>query len=59
MPSLDATFDDVDLMCEAVRTWDLEFQPLAAGPNGSGLGRIVQSEARADLRQRRPMSRRS
>jgi AraC family ethanolamine operon transcriptional activator len=45
VPALDATFDDVDLMCEAVRTWDIEFQPLAAGPNGSGLGRIVQSEA--------------
>jgi AraC-like DNA-binding protein len=43
--TLDATFDDVELMCESVRSWNLEFQPLSIGRSGLGVGRVVQSEA--------------
>jgi AraC family transcriptional regulator, ethanolamine operon transcriptional activator len=40
---LDVSFIDIDQMCEAVKTWDLEFRPLRLPPVGDSVGRISQS----------------
>jgi AraC family transcriptional regulator, ethanolamine operon transcriptional activator len=40
---LDVSFSDIDQMCEAVKTWDLEFRPLRLPPVGESVGRISQS----------------
>lgn len=45
MLTLDTTFHDVDLMCESVRAWNLDFQPLSKGGEALDLGRVVQSDA--------------
>ena len=45
MHALDATFDNVESMCESVRAWNLDFQPLSTGPSILDVGRVVQSEA--------------
>jgi len=39
---LEATFSDVDEMCAAVRSWNLDFRPLYAPVECSGVGRIIQ-----------------
>lgn len=44
MRTLDATFDNVESMCESVRAWNLEFQPLLIGRGILDVGRVVQSE---------------
>jgi len=43
--TLDATFDNVESMCESVRAWNLHFQPLSTGRGILDVGRVVQSEA--------------
>lgn len=39
---LRAEFSDVEQMCEAVRSWDLDFQPLAAPQSPGRIGAITQ-----------------
>jgi AraC-like DNA-binding protein len=38
-----AEFPDVEQMCDAVRSWDLDFRPLAAAPAPAAVGAIVQA----------------
>ena len=40
---LHADFTDVDVMCAAVRGWDLDFQPLGHASGEQSVGQIVQS----------------
>jgi AraC family ethanolamine operon transcriptional activator len=47
--TLDATFDNVEAMCESVRAWSLDFQPLSTGRGILDVGRVVQSEAAGAL----------
>lgn len=49
MLRLDATFDEIDLMCESVRAWNLDFRPLANGGTSPRIGRLVQLEAGGSL----------
>ncbi len=39
----DVSFIYIDQMCEAVKTWGLEFRPLRLPPVGDSMGRISQS----------------
>lgn len=39
---LSAEFTDVEQMCEAIRTWDLDFRPLAMPTRPSRIGSITQ-----------------
>ena len=43
MQLLDVLFADIDQMCQAARSWDLEFRPLELPPPGESVGRICQS----------------
>ena len=49
MRTLDATFDNVESMCESVRAWNLDFQPLSTERGILDVGRVVQSEAAGAL----------
>jgi len=42
---LRADFTDVDAMCAAVRSWDLDFEPLSPSPQQGQIGHIAQSAA--------------
>ena len=40
---VDASFGEVDLFCEAVKSWDLDFSPLRRAMAGGPVARIAQS----------------
>ena len=42
---LDVDFADVEHMCEAVKSWNLDFRPLRLPHNNNGAGRIIQARS--------------
>ena len=49
MRTVDATFDDIDQMCDSVRAWNLDFRPLSSGKSAPHIARLVQLEAGGSL----------
>lgn len=40
---LEAEFSDIDQLCANVRSWDVDFRPLARPPNGDPVAHLIQS----------------